>query len=199
MSIILPAKAHLVVVDGEQAMIRDRNAVSVACQVVQNVLGPAKRGLGVHHPILSEQAAHESRKRLLLSQRQADAMEDQLVSLDHTGTIPSKTVREAIFQLSGLAVNALYGNGSRTRADIFVSNITSRVNAIVARETEVIRAQLQRNGIAMYQGSAVFLDSHTVEVEGDGAGIKVKGSKILVACGTRPAHSPDIPFDNHRM
>src|SRR6266700_2940032 len=88
----------------------------------------------------------------------------------HTGTIPSKTVREAIFQLSGLAVSALYGSGSRSRVDISVENVSSRVKAIVARETEVIRAQLKRNGIAIYEGSAQFLDSHTLEVQGDGEG-----------------------------
>src|SRR6267143_987793 len=59
----------------------------------------------------------------------------------HTGTIPSKTVREAIFQLSGLAVSALYGAGSRGRVDISVENVSSRVKAIVARETGVVRAQ----------------------------------------------------------
>src|SRR5882724_7068410 len=117
----------------------------------------------------------------------------------HTGTIPSKTVREAIFQLSGLAVSALYGSESRSRVDISVENVYSRVKAIVARETEVIRAQLKRNGIAIYQGSALFLDSHTLEVQGAGEGTRVKGNKILVACGTRPALSPDIPFDNHRI
>src|ERR1700726_80421 len=86
----------------------------------------------------------------------------------HTGTIPSKTVREAIFQLSGLAVSALYGAGSRGRVDISVENVSSRVKAIVARETGVVRAQLERNGIVIYRGSASFLDPHTVEVQGDG-------------------------------
>jgi hypothetical protein len=63
-------------------MVRDSNAVSVARQVLQNLLGPAKRRLGVHHPILPEQGTHESRKRLLLGQRQTDSMEDQPVSLE---------------------------------------------------------------------------------------------------------------------
>ena len=63
-------------------MVRDSNAVSVARQILQNVLGPAKRGLGVYHPILPEQGAHESRKRFLLCQRQTDSMEDKLVSLE---------------------------------------------------------------------------------------------------------------------
>ena len=117
----------------------------------------------------------------------------------HTGTIPSKTVREAIFQLTGSAVRALYGNGARAGVDISVRDVSSRVNAIVARETEVIRAQLSRNGIAIHQGTAHFLDPHTVEVQDDGEGIKLKAAKILIACGTRPAHSPDIPFDNRRI
>src|SRR5260370_26220800 len=74
-----------------------------------------------------------------------------------------------------------------------------RVNAIVARETDVIRAQLRRNGIAIHQGTAHFLDPHTVEVQDAGEGIKLEAAKILIACGTRPAHSPGIPFDNRRI
>jgi len=117
----------------------------------------------------------------------------------HTGTIPSKTVREAIFQLTGPTVRALYGNGARGGVDISVRDVSSRVNAIVARETDVIRAQLRRNGIVIHQGTAHFLDPHTVEVEGDGERISLEATKILIACGTRPARSPDIPFDNHRI
>ena len=117
----------------------------------------------------------------------------------HTGTIPSKTLREAIFQLTGFAVKALYGNGSRSRGDLSVHDLSSRVNAIIERETEVVRAQLRRNGVAIYEGGAHFLDPHILEVQGEGEGVSVKGEKILVACGTRPAHSPEIPFDNHRI
>src|SRR6266576_2733923 len=86
----------------------------------------------------------------------------------HTGTIPSKTIREAILQLTGVAGNALYGKGVRGRADISVENVASRVKAIVARETEVIGAQLKRNGVAVHQGTAQFVDPHTVVVQGDG-------------------------------
>ncbi len=117
----------------------------------------------------------------------------------HTGTIPSKTIREAIFQLTGFAVKALYGNEHRSKNDISVQDVSSRVIAIVARETEVIRAQLKRNGITILQGTAHFLDPHTVGVHDGGEGISVRGAKILIACGTRPAHSPEIPFDNHRI
>ena len=117
----------------------------------------------------------------------------------HTGTIPSKTFREAIFQLTSSAVKAMYGNGYRSREDISIQDLSSRVNAIIARETGVVRAQLERNGIVIYQGTALFLDPHTVAVQGNGEGIRVKAENIIVACGTRPAHSPDIPFDNHQI
>ncbi len=116
----------------------------------------------------------------------------------HTGTIPSKTVREAIFQLTGFAVKTLYGNGFR-RGDISLQDVSFRVNAVISRETEVIRAQLKRNGIAIYEGRALFLDPHTVEVEGEGGRTRLKSEKILIACGTRPAHSSEIPFDDHRI
>jgi NAD(P) transhydrogenase len=140
-------------------------------------------------------AAAKARKRVAIIDR---AVMIGGVSV-HTGTIPSKTIREAIFQLTGFAVKALYGSESRSRVDISVQDVASRVKAIVERETEVIRAQLKHNGIAILQGSARFLDSHAVEVQGDGEGIRVDGAKILIACGTRPAHSPEIPFDNHRI
>ncbi len=117
----------------------------------------------------------------------------------HTGTIPSKTVREAIFQLTGFAVKAFYGTSYRRNGDISVQDLSSRVHAIIARETEVIRAQLKRNGVAIHQGTAQFLDPHTIEVQGEGEKITLRGDNILIACGTRPAHSPDIPFDGKRI
>ncbi len=140
-------------------------------------------------------AAAKARKRVAVIDR-TDMMGGVSV---HTGTIPSKTLREAIFQLTGLTVKALYGNGYRSRGDISVQDLSSRVHAIIGRETEVVRAQLKRNGVAIYQGDALFLDPHTVGIQGEGEGLRVKAEKILVACGTRPAHSPGIPFDNHRI
>jgi NAD(P) transhydrogenase len=117
----------------------------------------------------------------------------------HTGTIPSKTLREAIFQLTSSTARTLYGNGYRSRGDFSVQELATRVRGIIARETELVRAQFKRNGVVVYEGNARFVDPHTVEIQGDGEGVRVKAANILVACGTRPAHSPDIPFDNHRI
>ena len=117
----------------------------------------------------------------------------------HTGTVPSKSIREAIFQLTGFAVKARYGSGPRSHRGISLQDVSSRVSAVVERETVVVREQLTRNGIDIYQGDALFLDPHLVEVQDDGEKTQLKAEKILVACGTRPAHSPEIPFDNHRI
>jgi len=117
----------------------------------------------------------------------------------HTGTIPSKSVREAIFQLTGLAVRTFYGNSYRGNGDISIPDLAFRVNTIISRETEVIRAQLKRNGIAIYQGTATFADPHTIEIHGDGEKTIVQGDNILIACGTRPARSSEIPFDGKRI
>jgi len=117
----------------------------------------------------------------------------------HTGTIPSKSVREAIFQLTGTAVRSFYGTNFRGNGDISVSDLSFRVNKIVARETEVIRAQLKRNGIVIFQGSGQFVDPHTIEVQGDSERFTPRGENILVACGTRPARHPDVSFDGQRI
>src|SRR5579863_700463 len=117
----------------------------------------------------------------------------------HTGTIPSKSVREAIFQLTGMAVRTFYGNAYRGNGDISVQDLSFRVKAIVGRETEVIRSQLKRNGVTIFQGMAQFLDPHTVEINGDTGITRVRGENFLIACGTRPARSPDIPFDGKRI
>jgi NAD(P) transhydrogenase len=69
----------------------------------------------------------------------------------------------------------------------------------MSRETEVVRTQLRRNGIAIYEGNALFLDPHTLEVQGDGQKIQVRAERVIIACGTRPAHSPEIAFDDHRI
>ena len=117
----------------------------------------------------------------------------------HTGTIPSKSVREAIFQLTGNAVKAFYGDSYRGKNDITVQDLSFRVRAIVSRETEVIRAQLKRNGVQIFQGTAQFVDPHTIEVQSDTERVTLSADHFVIACGTRPARNPDIPFDDKRI
>jgi NAD(P) transhydrogenase len=117
----------------------------------------------------------------------------------HTGTIPSKTLREAVLYLSGFRQRAFYGRGYTLKDRIVMSDLIFRAEAVMAREIEVIKAQLRRNSVDVVEGDARFLDPNTVEVE-DGNGSQLLRAKyILIACGTRPAHSADIPIDGRRI
>lgn len=117
----------------------------------------------------------------------------------HTGTIPSKTLREAVLYLTGLRQRTSYGKDHATKHDASVSDLSFRVNHVLAREMEVVRDQLQRNGIATFHGTARFVDPNTVEVETADTPVRLEAHYILIACGTRPAHSPDIPLDGNRI
>lgn len=116
----------------------------------------------------------------------------------NTGTIPSKTLREAILYFSGFKQKAFYGRSYSLKEDITMADLTSRVRTVIQREKEVIKLQLERNrGIAMMDGYARFVDQNTVSVENTVTETKrvIRGKKVLIACGTRPAHSPKIPCD----
>ena len=113
----------------------------------------------------------------------------------HTGTIPSKTLREAILYLSGISQRSFYGRDSSVKESISVSDLAFRIQTVMARELEVVRAQLKRNGIVTYSGTACFLDPHTLEVESAEGNMRVAGEHVLIACGTRPAHGEGIPLD----
>jgi len=113
----------------------------------------------------------------------------------HTGTVPSKTLREAIVYLSGLRQRAFYGQDYAVKDAITMADLSARVALVVRRETEVIRAQLKRNRIDFINGTACFADPHTLCVETDRGPLTLRGEYVLIACGTRPARDPSIPFD----
>jgi NAD(P) transhydrogenase len=117
----------------------------------------------------------------------------------HTGTIPSKTFREAALYLTGFTQRAYYGPGYHLRERITNHDVVSRVQAIVGRETEIIRSQFLRNRVSVFDGAARFLDPHSIEVTGEKGTIKLTGDCILIACGSRPARNPAIPFDGKRV
>ena len=117
----------------------------------------------------------------------------------HTGTIPSKTLREAVLYLSGFRQRSFYGRGYVLKDRIAMSDLIFRAQAVMAREIEVIKAQLRRNYVTALEGEARFLDPHTVEIKADDGSQVVRGQNILIACGTRPAHSPQIPIDGKRI
>lgn len=117
----------------------------------------------------------------------------------HTGTIPSKTLREAVLYLTGYRQRAFYGRDFKLKEEISIADLAERVNTVIARETAVIRDQLGRNGVTLIDGTARFTGPHTLEVEGGQGTQTVEADHVLIACGTRAAHPPEIPFGEEVM
>jgi NAD(P) transhydrogenase len=117
----------------------------------------------------------------------------------HTGTIPSKTLREAILYLSGFRERSFYGRDYAVKEDISISDLSFRVQAVLSREVEIIRAQLKRNRVELVPGTARFLDPDTLEVQAVAGATRLSAEHVLIACGTRPAHSDAVPLDGRRV
>ncbi len=112
----------------------------------------------------------------------------------HTGTIPSKAIREAVLHLTGLRERSVYGASYAVKHHIHMSDLLYRAHHVVRTEVDVIQNQMERNGVTMLMGSASFVDANTVRVTRDSEAQDVHGKNILVAVGTIPARPADVPF-----
>ncbi len=118
----------------------------------------------------------------------------------HTGTIPSKTLREAVLFLSGFRQRAFYGKDYRVQDKVAVADLAKRVRPVREHEMTVVRAQLKRNGIDTLHGSSRFVGPNELVVDCDGGRVEnVLADRILIACGTRPAENAAIPIDGVRV
>jgi NAD(P) transhydrogenase len=115
----------------------------------------------------------------------------------NTGTIPSKTLREAVLYLTGLNQRELYGASYRVKEEITVADLGMRTQHVIGREIQVIRSQLARNHVTVLQGTGRFLDPHTIGITGEGQEEKkVTADKIVIATGTSPARPDSVEFDD---
>ena len=118
----------------------------------------------------------------------------------NTGTIPSKTLREAVIYLTGMSQRGIYGQSYRVKHDITSHDLLWRTEHVIKAEVDVVRNQLGRNRIMMLDGSARFVDPHRVSVQGgNGEERTVSASKIVIAVGTRPARPASVEFDGRTI
>ncbi len=110
------------------------------------------------------------------------------------GTIPSKTLREAIVYLTGLSQRSTYGQSYRVKDEITMEDLRLRTRQVIEREVDTVRAQLMRNHVQVLVGSARFVDPHTVRVSGSEERT-VSADTIVIATGTRPARPASVEFD----
>ncbi|MGN7779094.1 Si-specific NAD(P)(+) transhydrogenase [Mycolicibacterium sp. 22603] len=119
----------------------------------------------------------------------------------NTGTIPSKTLREAVVYLTGMSQRELYGASYRVKEKITPADLLARTQHVIGKEIDVVRSQLMRNRIELYVGHARFLDAHTIHVEDPGRAerVTVGGRNIVIATGTKPARPGGVEFDENRV
>ncbi len=117
----------------------------------------------------------------------------------HTGTIPSKAIREAVLHLTGLRERSVYGDSYAVKRHITMHDLLHRCQIVVHTEVDVIRNQMARNGVTMLAGTASFVDPNTVRVQGNGEATELTGAYILVAVGTEPARPEQVPFSTRRI
>jgi NAD(P) transhydrogenase len=118
----------------------------------------------------------------------------------NTGTIPSKTLREAILYLTGAGQREIYGQSYRVKDDITVADLTARITHVVSRENDVVRNQLTRNRVTIITGMGYFVGPHTIEVDDlSGRTSKVTADKVVIATGTKPARPSSVAFDDRTI
>ena len=118
----------------------------------------------------------------------------------NTGTIPSKTLREAVVYLTGLSQRDMYGSSYRVKDEITKDDLMSRTHHVTSRQIDVIRSQLRRNRVALLQGTGRFTDPNTIEIQdGTGQALVVTADKFIIATGTKPARPKSVDFDNRTI
>jgi NAD(P) transhydrogenase len=118
----------------------------------------------------------------------------------HTGTIPSKTLRETVLNLSGWRERGFYGRGYRVKQDILMSDLIARLNKTLDHEVEVLQHQFMRNAVRSTKATARFVDANSVSLTSEGGAVSTATfANALVSVGTRPFRPGNIPFDGKRV
>ncbi len=119
----------------------------------------------------------------------------------NTGTIPSKTLREAVLHLSGYRERGFYGASYTVKQNITISDLIHRADHVIRHEIDVTRHQLMRNRVEVLSAQAAFVDPHTVRLTYvDGRGQRdVTAAYVIVATGTFSTRDPHIPFDGQHI
>lgn len=117
----------------------------------------------------------------------------------NTGTIPSKSFKEAVLYLTGFRQRHIYGAGYQVKADISMADLTLRCNKIMQLEVEVIKNQLNRNKLDTIYGHASFIDPHTVEISSSKGALRKTAEKFVIAVGASPYRPPNIAFDSQSI
>jgi NAD(P) transhydrogenase len=117
----------------------------------------------------------------------------------NSGTIPSKTMREAVLHLSGFYSKNFFGANRTSTENITMADLNFRVQRVVENEVGVIQDQLKRNGVDVIHGFAKFTAPHHVRVENGNSSAQFEAHFIVIATGTKPAVNPKVPINGRNI
>ncbi|MGA7919865.1 MAG: Si-specific NAD(P)(+) transhydrogenase [Candidatus Acidiferrales bacterium] len=117
----------------------------------------------------------------------------------NSGTIPSKTMREAVLHLSGFYSKNFYGANRGAATNITMADVLFRVQRVVENEVGVTQDQLKRNGVDVVHGTAKFTDPHHLRVENGNGFADFESEYIVIATGTKPAGNPKVPINGRNI
>lgn len=114
----------------------------------------------------------------------------------HTGTVPSKTLRETVLNLTGWRERSFYGRAYRVKDQIDAEDLKARLHMTLDHEVDVLEHQFNRNHVEWLAGLARFTGPNEVEVATEaGDTTRVTAEKFLIATGTRTYRPDDVPFN----
>jgi NAD(P) transhydrogenase len=117
----------------------------------------------------------------------------------NTGTIPSKTMREAVLHLSGFYDQSFYGANYHSKDQVTMADLNFRVQRVIENEVSVIQDQLKRNGVELIHGTGKFTNPHHVRVENNNGFSELEGEYIILATGTKPAVNSKVPINGRNI
>jgi len=117
----------------------------------------------------------------------------------NTGTIPSKTMREAVLHLSGFYDKNFYGTNYNAKDNITMADLNFRVQHVVESEVGVTQNQLKRNGVDLIHGTAQFTSPHNIRVENNSGYGEFEAQYLVVATGTKPAANAKVPINGRNI
>jgi len=115
------------------------------------------------------------------------------------GTIPSKTMREAVLHISGFHHQTFYGSDSQVKEDVTMADLNFRVHHVIENEVAVIQEQLKRNGVDLIYGFGSFTDPHHIRIESISGNGEFEARFVVIATGTKPASSPKVPINGRTI
>ena len=117
----------------------------------------------------------------------------------NTGTIPSKTMREAVLHLSGYNYQNVYGVSYRVKEKITMADLAFRIQHVIKTEVDVTTAQLARNGIEVLNGVASFKGPNNIQVTSIRGSNEITGDKVVIGTGTKPAASSKVKINGQTI